>query len=414
MSDRLSAGEADRWLRPAADLHLFMVEDGSVLFDRAGQQLFYLNAAATCIWCHVEERLSLPSIIERVAGTMRLDRTAARRHVMEMIAMWRRLGLLHGRGERRQPPRLPQEPAEAPREESAPASLQAITKWVRYRLLHTNFSLGFSDPLLEDLVHPVLAHLERVHASPAAVQLGIVLENGAAQVWQGGVLLGSCPTLRSLAPLVLGLTSTLALRQYRHLLALHAAGIGAGEAAMLIAAPSGSGKTTLAAVLHAAGWDYLSDDIVLLRRESLEAVGVPNSLGIKRGGWELIASHFPGRQPAMHLRPDGKLIRYLSPVRPRAGFAHPRPVRWVVVLRRSAASPGRLRPLGRLEGLQRLMQNCCGIPGDLAPGDAERLVRWSGTVAWHELEMGDLDTAVARLQSLLAEPKPLPSPAAQA
>jgi hypothetical protein len=389
-------------LRPGAHVYLSFIEDGSFLFDVVSQHLFYLNATATCIWCLLEESLSLASIVDKIAGIMRLDYPLAREYVLGMITTWRRLDLLRGHGVRasfaeRRPPLAAVQVASS---EEPPQSLCRISKWIDYRLLHINFSVGFSDPVLDNFVHPVLAHLEFPHMTPARMRLGIVLEKGKIQVWREGTLLASCETLKALAPVVQGLISSFALGQYHYQLALHAAGIGVGDNAMLIVAPSGSGKTTLAAALMASNCDYLSDDMILLRPDNL-AVGVPYSLGIKSGGWRLLGPYFPGRRPTMHIRPDGQSVGYLSPTRPRPGFARPRRIRWVVFLRRSAGCSSGLYSLSRPEAVQRLFQQCCGIPHALTPLEVDRLVQWSGTVHWFELEMADLRTAVDKLKSLL-------------
>jgi hypothetical protein len=104
--------------------------------------------------------------------------------------------------------------------------------------------------------------------------------------------------------------------------------------------------------------------------------------------------------PDAHLRPDGKLVRYLSPPRQRTGFALPRTVRWIVFLNRKTIAPSKLQPLGRLEGLQRLVQHCCGIPTVLTSNDVHCLIEWSEKVRWFELEFAGLTTAARTLSGL--------------
>jgi hypothetical protein len=62
-----------------------------------------------------------------------------------------------------------------------------------------------------------------------------------------------------------------------------------------------------------------------------------------------------------------------------------------------------LQALSPLEGLQRLVTHCCGIPSALQPGDIRRLIEWSAGVSWFELKVADLDTAVARLKKIAIE-----------
>ena len=173
---------------------------------------------------------------------------------------------------------------------------------------------------------------------------------------------------------------------------------------MLLVGKSRSGKSTLTAALLGEGWDYLSDDMILMERESLDAKSMPCSLGIKLGGWELLASRFPRREPPrQHLRADGQSVGYFSPPLPRRGFLLPRTVQWIVFPSLSPAEPGNLQALSPLEGLQRLVTHCCGIPSALQPRDIRRLIEWSAGVSWFELKVGDLDTAVARLKKIALE-----------
>ncbi len=389
--------------KPAAGVELFLVEDEGILFDQIGQQLFHLNSAAACIWCFIEADLPLDSVVEEAALSLQLEQQSARRYVLAMVRMWWRLGLLEGSPLRKafareKPARLASEakPADLPLERR-----EVIPRRRHYRFFDTDFCIGFSDELLEHSVHPVLCHLEWARPGPDLLRLEIVRTPGNLQVWCGATSLGSCRTVQELAPLIQGIVSTLALQRYRFLIALHSAGVALGDHAMLLVAASGCGKTTLAGALVARGWDYLSDDMILLQHGSLAAVGVPYSFGIKQGGWDLLGTYYPGRPlPDAHLRPDGKLVRYLSPPRQSGGFALPRTIRWIVFLNRTATASGELRPLGRLEGLQRLIQHCCGIPTALASSDVHCLIEWSEKVRWFELEFAELTSGAAALSAL--------------
>ena len=345
------------------------------------------------------------AVVDRAARSMQLEQRLARRYVREMVRRWRELGLLRAVQARRSFERRGnfEQRAEPGPTKARPQKVDAIARWRYYRVLGTNFCIGFSDELMERTIHPVLGHLERPWPGADAVPINIVMDQGELQVWSGDGLLESCTTIQRLAPVIQGIVGGLALRRYRFVVALHAGGISLDNQAMLLVAASGGGKTTLTAALAAAGWDYLSDDTVLLRPQTLSAVGVPYSLGIKRGGWALLASRYPRRRsPAMHLRPDGEPIRYISPLRPRGGFAQPHAVTWILFLHRSANGQGDLRPLSRLAGIQRLMQHCCGIPRALTSDDVKALLRWSAGIRWFDFHMGDLDLAVDQLTKLVA------------
>jgi len=71
-------------------------------------------------------------------------------------------------------------------------------------------------------------------------------------------------------------------------IALHAASIGCGDGAAVIAGPSGAGKTSLAGHLVAGGFEFLSDELTILTERSGAIVGFPRPLLTRPDGQDLI------------------------------------------------------------------------------------------------------------------------------
>lgn len=69
---------------------------------------------------------------------------------------------------------------------------------------------------------------------------------------------------------------------------LHAGGVARDGKAVLVCGPSGSGKSSLICWLVDRGFDYLTDEIVLLGRDQPVASGLPRSLVVKPGSAEHI------------------------------------------------------------------------------------------------------------------------------
>jgi hypothetical protein len=384
---------------PAPGVRFFPLEHDGILFDEIAQKLFHLNTMAAVIWCHVESRRPIESIASSIANDMRVDPARAGEVVRDILLACSRLGLLDGSRRDELPPSRPATRPMAPTCTAAPTPAPVAAKMRYYRVLNSTYGIRYYDSATERLVHPTLAHLESSPTATDALDIDIV----GGERWQllhGGTVLGSCQISDSPAPLAQGILCSLALRHYPYLLALHAGGVALGDNAMLLIGGSGSGKTTLSAALLAAGWDYLSDDMILMGGDELQAVPMPYSLGIKPGGWKPLASRFRGHRPRQHRRPDGQRVAYLAPPRPRQGFFSPRTVRWVVFPSRVRGTAGDLRSLGSMEGIARTMQHCCGLPRDLSPADIRRLVGWGVGVRWFEMSVGDLDTAVACLRRI--------------
>lgn len=388
-------------LRPAEGVQLFLREDGGLLFDQLGQRLFHLNVTAAFLWCHIENVRSTEDLVSEINVLMNIDRHRAYQMVLRIVRAWWDLGLVHGsRGEPSTERRAAcvMEPSSEPSDETMHNEKEAFQRY--YRLLDTRLFLS-CPRCLEDLLHPVLAHLEIQEIPSVNFHLTITRSRHEWRILQGATVLGKCQDLDELAPLVHGILASLALRHHSYLLALHAGGIAWEDRAMLLVGKSQSGKTTLTGAMVGEGWDYLSDDMILMNRGSFSARAVPSSLTIKPGGWEMLASRFPGRQaPRPHIRADGQTVGYISPPKPRQGFCVPRLVRWVVFPSRDPGLPEGIRALPPLEGLQRLLTHCCGVPASLLPADIRRMVDASADIRWFEMTLTDLDAAVATLQSI--------------
>lgn len=389
-------------LRPATGVRLFLAQDEGILFDEMGQKMFHLNSAAACIWCHIEEASSVEGLIQAVASSMNIDAARARQFVLGMVRAWWRLGLVDGR--RCQPSVVGRALSTGEHAFSAASADESRpgtdSPQHHYRLLDARFSLSYPSRL-EGILHPVLAHLEVREPFRNSLCLRIARVGQEWRVLLGSGVLGACSDLQRLAPLVHGILASLALRHHNYLLALHAGGVASGSQAMLLVGKSRSGKTVLTGAMLGEGWDYLSDDMILIERGSLDAKAVPSSLSIKPGGWELLAPRFPGREPPrQHLRADGQVVGYLSPPEPRQSFSLSRVVRWIVFPCRGSGTPSGVRTLRSLEGLQRLMSHCCGIPNALLAGDIRRLIEWSAGIRWLEMTFTDLNEAVASLESI--------------
>lgn len=117
-------------------------------------------------------------------------------------------------------------------------------------------------------------------------------ERGTAEAAVGGDLLGGRTDrpARSVLPYLAVLSLTILLRA-RGWFPLHAAGLARGGRGAVLPAQSGSGKSTAALSLVRSGWDYLSDDTLLLRPESgrIRAYSFRRNFCVDPGA----AAHFP-------------------------------------------------------------------------------------------------------------------------
>ena len=270
-------------------------------------------------------------------------------------------------------------------------------------MLDTTVAVFASNEELYGVVHPALAHLETNAPAATSYRVDIVEIADEILVLENDRILGSCAGRHCLAPLLQGIIGLIALRDFRYLIALHAAALVSADGALLLAGRSGCGKSTVSAALSSAGWQYLSDDTILLCSYSLNVVPMPYSLCLKRGSWSLLAGWLPNLHLLpIHQREDGREIRYLPP--PGADFRQERPARWIGFPHRSENGETIVRRLGRLEGLCRVLEHCCAVPRPLEATDVHHLIQWTARLQFFEFAMGDLSNAVAQIQAVTAAP----------
>jgi hypothetical protein len=182
----------------------------------------------------------------------------------------------------------------------------------------------------------------------------------------------------------------------RYLL-VHAAAAESNGRAVVLPAPSGSGKTTLVTGLINAGFRYLTDEATALDPESGLIAPYPKPLGLKGGSWEVLAD----------LEPDPPFPTtdwLVDPCRIRDDALAPSAVPACIVS--PIYRPGtesRLIPLRPAETVMTLVENCFNLRAHGRNGLA-LLAAVAREAPGYRLEMGDLQTACALIDELMARP----------
>jgi hypothetical protein len=137
---------------------------------------------------------------------------------------------------------------------------------------------------------------------------------------------------------------------------VHAGGVERDGAAVMLPANMERGKTTLTTGLVRAGFRYVSDEAVAIRRDTLDVVPYPKPMSLDPGSWAL----FPEYEPHEPFGSDDyKATQWqVSPaaIRPDA-VAGPCRVRFVVFPDYDEDSTTELVPLSRAEALVELTKN---------------------------------------------------------
>jgi len=390
---------------PAEGTHLFALDDEAVLYSHGAQEIYRFNAAAASIWRGIERRARRAELAAALGALLECSEEDARAHIEAALEQYRCIGVLAGH---ERPALKPPEPTPGSTALGAAVALREASKMSErwYRLLATCVRVRVQSAAQEALVHPIFAHLETSEREAAATV--VVTDDGERQfVYIDGELFGSALGLERLAPMVKGALWQAAIRDHRYFLHIHSGVVSDGESLILLPATSGRGKSTLTAGLIHAGFQYFSDEVALLEESTFRAAPVPMSLCTKSAAWDLLAPLFPGlRSLPIHVRPDGKHVRYMPPPReslPR-DLRRSLPVRAIVFPSYEPDGPTSMVPLSKAEAAARLLQQCLAVPLDLDPRRVAALLEWLSGLATYELKIASLAQAV-RLVAALPKPE---------
>jgi Coenzyme PQQ synthesis protein D (PqqD) len=323
-------------LRPADGVFFFLFCDQKAIFSEPAQEIYALNDTAAYIWCRVEEHATADSICKELTiSGVSPDR--AKKYLDQALHNWRKLGLLEENCD------LGSQPIYV--ERTFNISIAGFNATVRVATERLARSLTLFD-------HQIMPVENCGHVFDVGEADGLV------HVFHNKRHVICCDAIE-LAPAIKAYLTELIVALSPPNVVFHSACLVRGEKSLLISGRPGAGKSTLALRLVEAGFEYSTDDIVLLAPDG-RAMGVPFAPAVKPGAWDIVNQFRPDLKGAIvHRRPDGKRVRYLKPNRiARSGGIS---VGWIIFIRRTGG-PTRLKPLGQIEVMRRLME------GSYSPG----------------------------------------------
>jgi hypothetical protein len=389
--------------KAAAGTHLFYLDGAGVLFSEATQELHLLNPTATLIWSLLEEGEDARSASAALRQIYGLDADRSRQLVTAALEQWHDKRFL----ESPLPNGTDYHPSAPPPAAIAPDHRPAwrqpqVAEERHYRILGSRFHLCFSSVAQARMVHPVIAHLEVPASSLKVTDVDIAEAANRLIVYRDREFFAECGCLTELAPIVKSLMWTAAVNHHEFFLDIHAGVISDGSRCILLPAPAGSGKSTLTASLVHAGYQFFSDEVALLEKDTFNVFPVPLAIGIKTSGIAALADRFPHlRELQVHQRGDGKRVVYMTPppeLRPVND--DPRLVAALVFPRYTTDASTSLVPLSKCDALKRLLDECLAVPSPLDFTTVEALVKWISRIPCYGLTYESSETAIAEIKSV--------------
>ena len=188
------------------------------------------------------------------------------------------------------------------------------------------------------------------------------------------------------------------LRCARYEVALHAAAVTDIDGTLLLVGSPGAGKTTLSVALAGAGFEVISDDVVLVG-EGGRATGLPFALTAKATAWPFISGQWPNLtfEPS-YLRPDGQTVAYLNEI----PLAQPksRRIKFIILLDRQEIAPARVHEIDPVDALTALIAEGATRDERMSAIGFKSLIDVLQQARCFRLTYSDLSAAVAAVRSL--------------
>lgn len=383
--------------RFAPDVNLHIVgRDGLVLCE-GSQELYGLNTTATFVWCCLEEDLTPQAVSSKLESTFGISRDSAKAYIGQCLSEWSRQGLTVGKGDRPATGRgKAHSPAPAPPPQTSVRFGLGETE--TYKLLDSTFAVDFSRAETKSLISNCLGHL--TVAGRGEVRLAIHQDDdGSYELRDGAGRYYRVPG-EGLVPAVKSYLADAALGRGSYFLAIHAAALRFGRSSFLLAGAAGSGKSTLAAVLLGMGCDLYSDDIAVLSEDDLTLRPFPLSVGAKPGSWDIIGRyHAEISELPIHVRTDGKRVRYWTPAKERIVTAQernpaPQAIFFVAHCAQAALC---LEPFDKANAMARLLQGESYWPGRITKRHVARMIDWLKRLDCLSLTFADAEAAASKI-----------------
>ena len=389
----------------ADGVYSYLLGDELLLFSQRARAMFRLNPSAALIWFCCEEGLNRQAIIADLRQTFNLPASQAEKDVNAVLTEWETRGLLAQDKQTLAP--LPEEQDQLPSRREVPAPASVVNEYQRerrYQMLGTVFRVRFSVPGLESIAQWVLGHLAAPDNQPFDVALDVQQDSLGCFLFCNGELVDHCTSEEELAPLLHGRALLNAYSRADCLIAIHAAAVSNGDTCIVFPASSGSGKSTLTSALIASGFQYCTDELVLLKHHTHTIQAAPAGIGIKSGAWPVLQSFHPVLEKLpIFLRQDEKRVRYLLPPKHRLAndTAQCYPVQSLVFPSYQLEQPTSLTRISPADALCRLTEAGYDMEGGLDTERVAELVDWIGGISCYELHVHDLHEAVSRIEDLL-------------
>jgi hypothetical protein len=386
---------------PSSDVSFYPFVDGGVLFLEGLRRIWALNSSSASIWCLLDEVASIDELASRLASTFHINKEQALQDVVALLTVFEREGLLAGESFSE----VMESDCDWDITPTGPKLLEPNHWAVRrfFQVADHLFEFCCQDTALGDSFSHMMDHLAVDNCELPDTRLAVTGSKEIGDTWD--IFIDDLGFMErrpenEVLPNLATLIFVRCCEKLKSNLLFHAAVIEMDGITVVFPGEAGSGKTTLTAALMAQGCRFLSDELAVINLSDLCVSPLPLPMSIKPGSVKPLEGYYPGLvDRPIHLRTDGKKVRYLSPSAKNLSevVGNSLPVDFLIFPKYIKGVKDRLAKIDKMEALQRLAKT--GSSNRVFTSrDVEAMITLIERKPCYEIIFSELPQAVSNLE----------------
>lgn len=380
-------------------VYTFPLEENLVALRPGNKGLFILNETAKFIWEDFVDQIEPAEIAVRLANRFNIPLDIVRQDVELTLSDWASKSLIDAPSNGST---FDSDQALFPKPSIPSVSekiIQSAYSQSTYQLFNKQFTIRYQTRDLQNLVHPLLSHLELSSSHKGENHINFLSDDAKYIVIKNDKIIGyEALDYRAIGFLIREIFN-ISHPDREWMAVMHAAAISDGEHCIVFPGMGGNGKSTLTAALIKSGFYYFSDDIVPLDCYNRHAAAVPISICLKEGSWPLLYSYYPELQNLPIYYRYQRRVRYLPPLDLKKTEQNNHlPVKHLIFPYYKKTVPARIKKISKTSALQQLVQARIWVSPN--PVCVDHLIQWINNVPCYELIFDSLSSAVSKIKRL--------------
>jgi len=378
------------FISPNISEHIF--SDHLILLNHSTNQVLVLNPSARLIWKWFSQGYDNTQVIIQLSEFFKIPYSVAKQDVKKLWDHWHQNKLLIRSIE-------PAIPLISKKNNNLSTAKQTLNIRKIYLMANIPFSLSYNNKnKLANHIHSLFAHIE-IHDQQSLKNFILIKKKQKHILMADDEELFSDSLFANVKGYLINEILKLSYPNKEWLAMMHAMAVVYEGKSIIMSAPSGYGKSTLTAALLKEGYSYLGDDLIPIQRSNHHITPLPTSLSIKKGSWSVLNSRYPELNESDIYNSRGRHVRYLNPskyIKTELNL----PVTALIFSQYKAQQNTILKPISKIEALQRLLENEIWLGHPLKNDVLSEFLTWLNKIPVFSFSYSQLDQAVKKISEL--------------